>query len=249
LLPKLRSANATLIAVTNEPESTLAKESDICINTASATDHIIAIQTYTATVLTMNLLSKYLEEESLNDLSSIQEWLHNDCDSMLRDTVKQTESYREIIGNAIHLYCLARGASIGSALEGVLMLHEATKYPAIFMETSQFRHGPIEVLNPNIVCLLYAQNDHTREYNIHLANDIQKAGGKAILIDTNENPYETIPTFQIPTQFSLLRTVIEIFPIQAISICLAEWKGLDVGKFYFATQVTRDESGFGQIEK
>ena len=56
LAERMRAAGMNVIAVTNVPGSALEKIADITLNIGALPDHLIAIQTYTGTVLTLLLL-------------------------------------------------------------------------------------------------------------------------------------------------------------------------------------------------
>ena len=58
LLPLLRSRGARLLAVTNVPDSSLAKQADLAIFMDCPPDEMVAVQTYTATLLTNALLGQ-----------------------------------------------------------------------------------------------------------------------------------------------------------------------------------------------
>ena len=66
LLPLLKAQNAFIIGVTNETQSTLAREADLCLYTNSPTDQMVAIQTYTATLLILGLAGMMVGEDDPN---------------------------------------------------------------------------------------------------------------------------------------------------------------------------------------
>ena len=58
LAEKMRQAGMTVIAVTNVPGSDLEKIADVTLHIGALSDHLIAVQTYTGTVLTLLLLAE-----------------------------------------------------------------------------------------------------------------------------------------------------------------------------------------------
>ena len=94
--------------------------------------------------------------------------------------------------------------------------------------------------------------DAIGDLNHSLALDIQKAGGHSILIGPLHDAHgKWLPhvDWTVPICPKALQPLLEIVPVQAAAIRFAEWRGLELGKFFFAPQVTRDETGFELLEK
>jgi glucosamine--fructose-6-phosphate aminotransferase (isomerizing) len=53
-----------------------------------------------------------------------------------------------------------------------------------------------------------------------------------------------LPLIEVPAVSEWLAPLAEIVPVQVAALRLAEVKGLEVGRFRFAPQVTRDEMKF-----
>ncbi len=228
LLPLCKTQGATIIGITNEPGSTLARQSDHVVLMASRADEAVAVQTYTATLATLYLLGAAVVAEP-----SAEGELRSLIASMaagMNEWVAASETWRSFFENASTIYLLARGASVASAMEGALLFHEVAKFPAISMGAGSFRHGPVEVVDDKFRAVVFAPNDATRELNLALARDLTRLGGQVHCIH--------------PDAPAALAPVIEIVPVQLAALRLAEWRGIVPGKFRVAAQVTRTEEGF-----
>jgi len=62
-------------------------------------------------------------------------------------------------------------------------------------------------------------------------------GGRAAIV----GPSSDIPAFKLPAVPSAALPVLEILPVQMISLALAKMKAIDPGQFKLGSKVTRDE--------
>ncbi len=226
LLPSLHAA--TIIGITNEPDSTLARRAQHVVLMASCPDQAVAVQTYTATLATLYLLGAAAvgEDQAERELRSVSASMA----SGMNQWAAASEAWRSFFESATSVYLLARGASIASAKEGALLFHEVAKFPAISMGAGNFRHGPVEVVDAKFRAIVFAPDDSTRELNLALARDLASLGGQVQFIRA-ETP-------------AALACVSEIVPVQLAALRLAEWRGIVPGSFRVAAQVTRSEEGF-----
>ncbi len=228
LLPLLKTRGATIVGITNEPWSTLARQSDHVVLLSSRADEAVAVQTYTATLVTLYLIGAAVAADP-----SAQGELRSVIESMaagMNQWVAASEAWPSFLEDVSTIYLLARGASLGSAMEGALLFHEVAKFPAISMGAGNFRHGPVEVVDSKFRAIVFAPNDATRELNLALTRDLTHLGAQVHCID--------------PDAPAALAPVIEIVPVQLAAWRLAEWRGIVPGKFRVAAQVTRTEEGF-----
>ena len=161
------------------------------------------------------------------------------------------EQTRRLFEGNPQIYFLARGGSLASAMEGSLLIHEASKYSAVWMEAGQFRHGPVEAIHKNMIVFIFSPLDAIRNLAHNLAGDIHKAGGSSILIGPShdfQGKFLAHVDWLVPICPKALQPVLEIIPVQAAAIRFAELRGLELGKFFFAPQVTRDETGFELLD-
>ncbi len=219
---------AIVVGVTNEPASTLAQQAQHVVRIASRADEAVAVQTYTAALLTLYLLgaAAVWEASPERDIDPVIASMAAAMDAW----VAGSESWRTFFDGAANVYLLGRGASSGSAMEGALLFHEVAKFPAVSMGAANFRHGPVEVVDDRFRAILFAPNDATRDLNRALARDLTALGGRV----------ETIAV-DVP---AALAPLAEIVPVQLSALRLAEMRGVTPGKFRVAVQVMRTEEGF-----
>jgi len=244
LAEKMRQAGMIVIGVTNVPKSKLEEIADITLAIGAHADKLIAVQTYTGTVLTLLLLA----EEVLNQGSAK---LGEACSSSLPalathidGCLQASEDWQDLFGGG-PLYLLGRGPALASVHEGALLLHETAKTAAVGMSSGQFRHGPAEIVSGDFRAVVFGTPAITRALDRSLADDLFAAGGRVRWIGPAAGGGGSAPSLvpwpEIP---AVLAPLFEIVPLQAAAYRLALWRGVTPGDFRFVSEVTASESGF-----
>lgn len=232
-----------VIGISNEPESLLARTADVSLHIGSRTDEMVAIQTYTGTLLAMHVLARLLEATPNAIASEIEEILPTFA-SLVTTNLENIRGWDSFLEGSSPIYLLSRGPSLASAMEGALLFHEIAKFPAIGTAIASFRHGPIEVVDGKYRGLVFAPEGKTRELNLALAEDIARFGGTLRVIGPvrQSGPaLEWSETARIPEN---LAPMFEIVPIQVAAMRLAELRGIWPGSFRYTPQVAVDEARF-----
>lgn len=241
LAEKMREAGMTVIAVTNVPGSTLEKVAHITLPIGSEADKLIAVQTYTGTVLTLLLLAEeVLAGESVRFGEACGAALPA-LSTYIDECLQASDGWQEwLMGST--LYLLGRGTALGSVHEGALLLHETAKAAAVGMSSGQFRHGPAEILSGDFRAVIFGAPQATQALDRSLADDLFSFGAKIRWIGPGSGTAPSlVPWPEISHQ---LAPVFEIVPLQVAAYRLALWRGITPGDFRFVTEVTASESGF-----
>jgi glucosamine--fructose-6-phosphate aminotransferase (isomerizing) len=120
---------------------------------------------------------------------------------------------------------------------GALIVKEAARFPAEGMSSAAFRHGPFEALSDETFVMIFSGDRKTRELNLRLLRDIRKRGGGAELVGEDA----LFPAFRLPATPAWIRPILEILPVQMITLALAAQAGREPGRFEFAVKVTTTE--------
>ena len=249
LAAKMRAAGMTVIGVTNVPGTTLERAADLCLRIGADRDQLIAVQTYTGTVLTLLLLAD-------NIFAGEHARLGNDCldalpmlGNFIEQSFQASESWREWVDGAGPLYLLGRGPALASVYEGALLIHETAKAPAVGMSSAQFRHGPVEVVSDACRVVIFGAPEITRTMDCALARDLASMGAKVCWIGP-ESKLDGVRELAWPPlgpdsdALSILAPLFEMIPLQLAAYRLALWRGITPGDFRFASEITSEESGF-----
>ena len=242
LLPILRERGIPVIGVVNVPDSTLAREADKVLLVNSPADELVAVQTYTGTVLVFAMLAAAIRdrlEETSRELEILLRALPGYLESCVGD-----QSIASFIGSA-PIYFLGRGASLASVYESALLIHETAKAPAVGMSAAQFRHGPVEVVSHDFRVVIFGTQTKTWLLDYGLAVDLNRMGAEVRWIGPKIGDSQITCLSVWPEKIAeWCASVIETIPVQALAYRAAEAKKIRPGAFRFASPITLAESGF-----
>lgn len=236
LLEKVQG-RAPVIGVTNNPDSPLAHLPEACLMFAAGIEATVSCKTYVATLLALEWLGAILCGAKLAETRRLLGLAPTAVSEYLSGWRQHVETLCERLAGVRQIFVTGRGASLATALTGGLILKESTRAPAEGMSCAAFRHGPFEMVSPSVFVLVMAGDPPTRELNHRLAEDVDAAGGRSGLVDTGgELNALTIP--QVP---GVIRPIVEILPVQMVSLALAALMGREAGRFHLASKITSIE--------
>ena len=143
------------------------------------------------------------------------------------------------LGPVKNLFILGRGASLAAVWNGSLINKEAAKCAFEGMNSADFRHGPLELAAPDLTVLVFEGEPHTARMNRDLALEVVRLGGRALWIAQELDP--ELPTLRLPAVDELARPLVEILPLQMLTILMAQRNGLEPGKFRHVQKITTQE--------
>lgn len=242
LIEKLPN-NITVVAVTNNPDSTLGKRGNHIFLLNVADEEAVSTRTYLSSILLMDMLAKaltgQLDEEFLNKIrKSI-----DDLEAFLKKQEEVTVKMKNLWGVPPYLCVIGRGYSLSSVHSGALFIREVAKYPSIDFDSGEFRHGPFEMIDAGFHAMIFAPKGPTYELNCGLARNIAQRGGKAVLVTNQktELDHPNILVLEQNTSDEMLAPISEIVPIQLFGSYVAEAKNLKVGTFRWSSKITNVE--------
>jgi glutamine---fructose-6-phosphate transaminase (isomerizing) len=118
-----------------------------------------------------------------------------------------------------------------------LILKESTRQQAEGMSCASFRHGPMEMLNQDVFVQIFAGAAKTRQLNENLFNEVKTMGARAALAGEESAP----GVFCLPKVAEELRPLMEILPVEMITLARAALLGRESGRFERASKVTLTE--------
>ncbi len=234
---------APVLSVTNGLENFLAQHSDLALYTEAGEEQAVSTKTYTTTLvvhyLLVTTLTSTLDRTRREQLSRTVEAAHQ----FLSDWQKYVEPATELLKDCQSLCLLGRGPSMASAMTGAVIIKESAKVHAEGLSCGQFRHGPLELATPDLGVIIFSGAPRTLDLNHRLAQDVARFGGKVVLIGSTlpGSQHQNTVEIPLPSLDEFLLPVVEMLPIQLLSIGLAEAKGLAPGQFRYAGKVTLEE--------
>jgi glucosamine--fructose-6-phosphate aminotransferase (isomerizing) len=210
----------------------------------SPADQLVAIQTYTATLVALALLEAAMFgelEQAKADLEKTTELFSK----LIPECVEASEQWGEFLENEQPIYILGRGAALGAVSEGVLLMHEIAKSPAVGMSVAQFRHGPVEVTDNRFRGIVIGTQPATVQLEAALAEDLSKMGGQVRWIGPESHRGQAGPLIRWPDEMpARFAPALESIPLQLAAYRKAELRGIVPGDFRWAPAITVSEAGF-----
>jgi glucosamine--fructose-6-phosphate aminotransferase (isomerizing) len=107
------------------------------------------------------------------------------------------------------------------------------------MNTADFRHGPLELVSQDLAVIVFEGATPTAGLNRELALEIFRLGGRILWLA--QKPDRDLPTLVLPEVDEIALPLVEILPLQILSILMAQRKGVEAGKFQYVQKVTLRE--------
>jgi glucosamine--fructose-6-phosphate aminotransferase (isomerizing) len=240
-----RADRPFMVSVTNGADNTLARASDVALDTGAGDEVGPSTLTYCASLVVLSGLASVLAGEPAHEVADRleveAEMAAIALEALIANAKLQAKGLRNWLGNRPSVIVLARGAARAAAEMGALTLKEAARLPAEAIETAQFRHGPLELAGPGAAVIVIATEDPTREFDMRLGRELVDAGAAVILITTGSEGLEGARVFPIAKVDRGLASAAAIVPIQLLAWQLALDRGYSPGSYTVATKVTKRE--------
>src|ERR1700747_3466131 len=191
-LAALRYAKAQdqkIIAVVNQPESTIAREADVVLptlagpeigvsSTKAFTTQLAVLASFTiALARARGAITHKREAELVGVMTEIP--------SRASDVLNHDERIREIaveVAEARDVLYLGRGSAYPLALEGALKLKEISYIHAEGYAAGEMKHGPIALIDENVPVIVLAPSGPLFEKTVSNMQEVQARGGQVVLI-------------------------------------------------------------------
>jgi len=228
---------APIIAVTNTEHSPLASQADGVLLTRAGHEFSVSCKTYVTALMALRWLGSLLInvklEETASELAQVAPAVRRYLDSW-RDHVIDLAARFEGVR---HLFLVGRGGSLAAVGTGALTIKESTHRHAEGMSCAAFRHGPIEMLGEETSVIVFAGDEKTRVLNTKLFEDIRQKGGRAELLGKDAE----LSSLRIPPVSESALPILEILPVQMLTLALAAQTGSEAGRFTLGSKVTTTE--------
>src|ERR1700719_146227 len=241
-LAALRYAKAQgqkIIAVVNQPESSVAREADVVLptlagpeigvaSTKAFTTQLAVLACFTvALARARGVISRAREAQLVGVMTEIP--------SRAGEVLNQDERIRNIaveIAEARDVLYLGRGSAFPLALEGALKLKEISYIHAEGYAAGEMKHGPIALIDKNVPVIVLAPNDDLFEKTLGNVEEVMARGGRGVMISDTAGVARLADrlTFDIamPDCDPFVAPLLYAIPVQLLAYHTAVLKGTDV---------------------
>ena len=228
---------ASIVGVTNTADSSLATRANLALLSQAGPEFSVSCKTYVANMLTLQWLAGLLTGKDESHWRTQLEPAAELVGAYLQHWRSHCEQLSEKLRGMRHLFLTGRGSSLSAVGTGALIIKEAARVHAEGMSSAAFRHGPIEMLRPDMLIAVFSGDARTQELNHRLARDLLARGAHCLEIGAAAN----LPALQLRNCGPLLRPIMEILPVQMMTLALAGLAGVEAGHFEQASKITGTE--------
>ena len=242
-LAALRYAKAhgqIIMSVVNVPESAIARESDIVLQTLAGPEIGVASTKAFTTQLTVLLIAAMdagrargvlSAEESARLASALIE-----LPAHINTALNLEERYRriaeDVLSHARDVLYLGRGSSFPIALEGALKLKEISYIHAEGYAAGEMKHGPIALIDEYVPVVVVAPTDAIFDKTASNFEQVKARGGKLVLLsDSAGNARlgaQAVASVVLPKVDPVVSPILYTVPVQLLAYHAAVAKGTDV---------------------
>ena len=236
-LAEVNGKRSELVAVTNTPQSPLVQHSTGALFTKAGAEFSVSCKTYVTALMVLKFLGDVLcqrdPKQSLRELERTP--------VLVGEYLNRWKEHVELLAKKLrsidHLFFVGRGPSLAAVGTGALIIKESDHFHAEGMSSAAFRHGPFEMLSEDTFVVVFSGDEKTRNLNQRLLSDIQQGGGHAEFIGQNSS----LEPLRLQDHGESVRPILEILPVQMITLALAALANREAGQFDRAAKITTTE--------
>ena len=232
------------ISITSESGNTLSNWSNLSLITKAGIETSTSTKTYTTALVVLHLLTSIILGEDVDNNKKKIERLSDDIKNSSEGWKHKTKEAVDFLDNCTSINVIGRGPSLASVFSSALIIEETSKLMSAGLSSAQFRHGPMEIVREGFLAIIFAGDEEAYDLNKALASEISEHGGKVIFIASKVEkmfPEDRIFQIEIPVVSPYLLPLIEILPVQYLTIDLAKKTGFSPDSFLICSKITTRE--------
>jgi glucosamine--fructose-6-phosphate aminotransferase (isomerizing) len=226
---RARRAGAFTVAITNDPDSELARAAETLLPLGAGPERAVAAtKTYVNTLASLFLLAGYMAGEGRRCADDLRAAIDS-----LDEAIPELE--QRIPGVALpfafvgRMFVIGRGVELATAREIALKLLETCRIAAEPLTATDLAHGPVAALDPFFPVWAIASHDATLPAVLEAAARVRETGatlvGSGSAADEVADADYALPVPLPPTP--LLSPLLSVIPGQLFAWALARAKRLD----------------------
>lgn len=236
-LLKVNRRQSPVIGVTNTGGSPLARNADAVVLTHAGTEASVSCKTYVTTLAALRWVGDLISDRELRDSSRDLRQASHAVESYLLHWRDHVGGLANSLDEVRNLFLVGRGNSLAAVGTGALIIKESTHRAAEGLSSAGFRHGPFEMVGPGTFVLVFGGDRKTIKLNQKLLGDIHAHRGKGEMVSHTSN----FPPCALPAAPALIHPILEILPVQMMTLALAALTGREAGRFELASKITSRE--------
>ena len=233
-----REQNQHIVAVVNQPESTMAREADAVLATLAGPEiGVASTKAFTTQLSVLACIAVALGEAqgTIDPVRSIAlSMALSEVPALISRALTNDTKIRELAASMLEardvLY-LGRGTAYPLALEGALKLKEISYIHAEGYAAGEMKHGPIALIDDRVPIVVLAPSDALFEKTFSNVQEVMARGGKVIMISDAAGLArlgDKATGIEVPVCDPFVAPLLYSVPIQLLAYHVAVLKGTDV---------------------
>jgi len=227
-----------VLAICNNIESTIARESDAVIDIMAGPEiGVASTKAYVAQLVSLLFFALYfgkikwtLEEENINEIISHLEKIPKKIQRILFNA-EEIKELAEKYADAKNIIFLGRNYNYPTAFEGALKLKEISYIHSTGYQAGEFKHGPIALIDENVPVICIATKGDI--YPKMISNIQEVKARRGIIISVATEGDEDIKKYSdeviyVPETLDILSPILNVIPLQLFAYYTAVKRGCDV---------------------
>jgi glucosamine--fructose-6-phosphate aminotransferase (isomerizing) len=241
-LAALRYAKAQgqhIVAVVNQPESSIAREADLVLGTHAGPEiGVASTKAFTTQLVVLACLTIALarargridaaREAALS--TALTEVPARAAEVLNHD--ERIQAIAQDLAETRDVLYLGRGTSYPLALEGALKLKEISYIHAEGYAAGEMKHGPIALIDDRVPIVVLAPSDELFDKTLSNVQEVLARGGRVMMISDRAGlarlEGQLAWAIEVPPCDSFVAPLLYAIPIQLLAYHIAVIKGTDV---------------------
>jgi glucosamine--fructose-6-phosphate aminotransferase (isomerizing) len=234
-----RAQGQKIIAIVNQPESSIAREADLVLQTLAGPEIGVASTKAFTTQMAVLAASTILLARARGMIDAVTEVALAgqlaEIPARITEVLRQDELVRKIaaeISQARDVLFLGRGTAFPIALEGALKLKELSYIHAEGYAAGEMKHGPIALIDEKVPVVVLAPPDELFEKTLSNVEEVIARGGRVIMISDAAGVARlegrAAHCITIPKCGAFAAPLLYAIPVQLLAYFTAVIKGTDV---------------------
>ncbi|TXH35457.1 MAG: glutamine--fructose-6-phosphate transaminase (isomerizing) [Rhodospirillaceae bacterium] len=234
-----KSEGNKIIAVVNVPESTIAREADVVLQTLAGPEiGVASTKAFTTQLVVLATLAiaaararGTIDAKREAELSGalievparVSEILNHD--QRLKEIALKVSEARDVL-------FLGRGTSYPIALEGALKLKEISYIHAEGYAAGEMKHGPIALIDEDVPVIVVAPHDDLFDKTASNLQEVRARGGRVVFFSDADGVAklggDAMAAVELPKVDPFVAPILYAVPVQLLAYHAAVAKGTDV---------------------
>ena len=234
-----KDAGQHVVSVVNVPDSTIARESHLVLQTHAGPEiGVASTKAFTCQLVTLASLAIAFASARGAITEAQEAQLSNaitEVPSRAAEVLNHDESIRDIsawLAEARDVLFVGRGTSYAIAMEGALKLKEISYIHAEGYAAGELKHGPIALIDDDVPVIVIAPSDDLFEKTASNMEEIMARGGKVVLLSDAKGiahlGEKAVASIELPDVDPFVSPILYAIPVQLLAYHVAVHKGTDV---------------------